>query len=84
MICKFSGLCFICNDRISAGAECGYDGETKRIFHYACQENPEPTKEQAGLADRLGYKAYSWEELLRGMSRGNHRGPTGGTKPEAS
>ena len=50
---------------IEKGKECGWNTETRRIFHYACKEHEEsqPDAEQYALADRLGYRHVSWSDL---------------------
>ena len=52
---------------IEKGKECGWNTETRRIYHYKCKEREEsqPDAEQHALADKLGYRTPAdWDLLL--------------------
>lgn len=64
MICKYSGPCERCGLEIPKGAECGWNPETRKIFHlHDCTEAQVTAEDQAALAERLGF--VDWEEAER-------------------
>ncbi len=65
MQAKFPGKCEICGTVINKNAECGYNSETRQIYHYACKENENcrPTEEQRKITERLHFRTF--DELER-------------------
>ena len=68
MIAKFSSICCFCSTKIEAGRD-EYDPDTKKSWHLECWDNQPPSLGQIMLAETLGFKRYTWEELYRGMKR---------------
>lgn len=68
MIAKWDGRCSICKGAIPAGEDVHYDAEAKSVQHWDCYENPKPGPDAFALADELGYRHYSWEEILNALS----------------
>lgn len=64
MISKYPGHCFLCNEPTQAGID-QYDLQMKRSYHADCEENQPPGPDAYVLADSLGYRTISWEEILR-------------------
>jgi len=62
MIAKYGGICRYCGKAIKPGED-EYEPESKTSFHVQCAENQPPSAEQIALAERLGYRHYSWDEL---------------------
>ena len=83
MIAKWDGRCSICKGAIPAGEDVHYDAEAKSVQHWTCYENPQPSPEQVALAERLGYREYDWEELLKVTDQPEQENPcsTNSTKP---
>lgn len=59
----FAGTCFICGLGFGKGAEINYDRESKKASHAYCFAGDTDAE---ALADRLGYRTYTWEELIDG------------------
>ena len=63
MIARFASLCSLCKDHVNAGDDVRYDAESKTVQHWPCWENPKPGPAEYAIADRLGYRHYSWDKL---------------------
>lgn len=64
MLTQFSSLCSICKVRIPAGADARYDPAAKTVSHWACHESQPPGPDAFRLADSLGFRRFTWEELI--------------------
>ena len=69
MISKYDGRCRYCKQATHAGVD-EYDVETRQSYHVACQSQSQllPIAEQHELAERLGFRHYTWDELLQRMN----------------
>lgn len=67
---KFDGRCAKCNGPTKRGEDIEY--RDKKALHPSCAEeegaDEPPSPEQYELADRLGFRHFSWESL-RNVSR---------------
>jgi len=48
-----------------------YAFETKKSYHADCEVNQPPGPDAYALADSLGYRQISWEEILRVLEQGS-------------
>ena len=64
---RFQSRCKKCGGTIAEGSVIFYDGETKSPYHTQCRPPEEaeqpPSREQFELADRLGFREFSWLDL---------------------
>lgn len=65
MITRYNSTCSVCHKPTKAGVD-EYDLVSKKSYHLDCQHGHEPTTpdDSEALADRLGYRRYSWQELM--------------------
>lgn len=63
MIAKYPGPCSECGAIIEKGTDCAYNADKKKIKHWTCQETEAPAEDSAKLADRLGFRHFSWDDL---------------------
>src|SRR5262245_41612456 len=66
MIAKYAGICCYCSTKTEAGRD-ENEIATKRSWNVECAENQPPAATQYALAERLGYKHYTWEDLYARM-----------------
>ena len=66
---KWNGKCFECGGPVQKGSEIEYF--EKHAYHPACfasaeeeAESAPPSREAYALADRLGFRHFSWVDLL--------------------
>ena len=62
MISKYNGVCSYCKLPTKAGQD-HYDIATKASYHSICEEGAEsgePGPDAYAIADRLGYRHFSW------------------------
>lgn len=64
MKAAFGGKCWICGFGFTKGAEINWDPESKKASHGYCFSDSADDSE--ALANRLGYRHYSWQELMDG------------------
>ncbi len=64
---RYAGKCWVCSEPFGKGDLIEYNPETKKAAHNFCFEDGAPDNQQEALAERLGYRSFSWEDLYRGM-----------------
>lgn len=67
--------CSICGKTIKVGEECAYEPQTKGVHHFECEKNQPPGPKAFALAEKLGYREYGWEELLKVIDQSEQENP---------
>ena len=60
----YAGKCSICAGPFAKGEEINYQKELRKASHVECFAQPVNEIEPTELADRLGFRHYSWDELI--------------------